>query len=91
MNLPSFESIFNQAEDLPSLSPLFNEIEKALRDPHSNAKSIADLISKDIAVTTKILRVVNSPVFSLRERIHSISRAVAILGTKELETIEATI
>ena len=76
-----------KAEDIPSLSPLFNQIDSALRDPQSNAQSIADLISKDISISAKILRVVNSPIFGLRERIHSISRAVAILGTKEVSRI----
>ncbi len=87
MNTHAVDQLFNESDDLPSLSPLFKEIEKAIADPHSNAKSIADLIGKDPSISAKILKVVNSPSFGLREPTHSISRAVAILGTLEVSRI----
>ncbi|NOX08405.1 MAG: HDOD domain-containing protein [Gammaproteobacteria bacterium] len=54
------------------------QMEQAM--PNPDIDMIADLISKDIGISGKILKTVNSPFFGLRNRIASIKQAVTLLG-----------
>jgi HD-like signal output (HDOD) protein len=48
---------------------------------------VAETISYDPALTTRVLRLVNSPYFGLANRIDSIPRAVSLLGTQQIHDL----
>jgi len=72
---------------LVSLPPIFTEISRVISDPHSSAAQVADVISKDPNLTTRLLKIVNSAFYGCASKIDTISRAVTILGSKELSTL----
>ena len=72
---------------LVSLPPIFTEINRVISDPHSSAAQVADVISKDPNLTTRLLKIVNSAFYGCPSKIDTISRAVTILGSKELSTL----
>jgi c-di-GMP-related signal transduction protein len=57
---------------------------KALQDPDSSAKDLADIIRRDIGLSVRILRVANSALFALPRRVESITEAVMMLGTRQI-------
>ena len=72
--------ILNSVRNLPTLPVVMNKLSAAVRDPNSNAASIARLIEDDPAITARILKVVNSSLYGGGVEIGSVQQAVARLG-----------
>ncbi len=81
------ESLVDKDICLASLPNIFFEISKVISDPRSSAIHVADVISKDTALAAKLLRMVNSAFYSFPSKIDTISRAVMIVGSKQLSTL----
>jgi HD-like signal output (HDOD) protein len=72
---------------LASLPAIFFEISEALGDPRSSSSYMADIISKDVAISARLLRMVNTPFYGFPGRIDSLSRAVTIIGVEQLVSL----
>jgi len=72
---------------LPSLPVIFHQINEAISDPRCSATHIASIISKDSSLSARLLTMVNSAFYNFPSEIDTISRAVAIVGTKQLSTL----
>jgi EAL and modified HD-GYP domain-containing signal transduction protein len=57
----------------------------ALQDPEISLHTIDDLISRDVALSYRLLRYINSAFFGLRREVDSIGRAVALLGLENVK------
>ncbi|MCK9273937.1 MAG: HDOD domain-containing protein [Syntrophales bacterium] len=72
---------------LPTLPEIFSKINEIIANPKSSALEIADVISKDTALAARLLTIVNSAFYGFPVKIDTISRAVVIVGTKQLTTL----
>ena len=72
---------------LPSLPVIFSQINEAISDPKSSATQVANIINKDSSLSARLLKIVNSALYGFPSRIDTISRAVAIIGTKQLSIL----
>ncbi len=75
--------------ELVSLPDIFNRIMESVNNPRSSASHIADIISKDTSLSAKLLRLVNSPFYGFTQKVDTLTRAVAIVGTRELTSLAA--
>jgi len=66
--------------ELPSFPMVYMEIIQELDSPDASVEKIASIISKDPAITTKILQVANSVAFGLRRTVSDPMEAVQQLG-----------
>lgn len=57
---------------------------RELNNPKTGSKQIEEIIQRDISLSYKILKYINSAAFGLRTKISSIKQAVAMLGHKKL-------
>lgn len=73
--------------ELISVPRIFFLIREAIKDPRTSARHIADIISKDQALAAKLLRLVNSAFYGFPSKIDTISRAVTIIGTRQLSSL----
>lgn len=80
-------SLVEQDVNLASLPHIFTEITKVIGDPRSSAIHVADVISKDPNLSVKLLKIVNSAFYNFPSKIDTISRAVMIVGSKQLSTL----
>ncbi|MCB0274537.1 MAG: HDOD domain-containing protein [Calditrichaeota bacterium] len=80
--------LVSRMENLPSLSSTYYEMMGELQHPEPSLMAISRTIKKDLGLTTRILRIVNSAFFGLRRELTDISQAVGMLG---LETIQALV
>ena len=67
-------------EDLPTLPAVAIEANKMLLNYDTAISKLSDIIEKDQAMVSKILKLVNSSFFGLRGKISSISHAIVVLG-----------
>jgi putative nucleotidyltransferase with HDIG domain len=73
--------------NLPSIPLIIFEVSRLLEDPMTNASDLADLISKDQGMVTKILTIANSPFYGLSKKISTIEFAIVILGFENIKNI----
>jgi len=81
------KQVLGSIEKLPSIPKLFNELREALEKEDSSPQQLGDLIQRDIAMTAKILKLVNSAFFGLRRVISSPHEAVSYLGVETLKSL----
>ena len=67
-------------ETLPSMPTLCAEITRAVESETGDARQIGRIISRDIAMSAKVLQLVNSSFFGIGRRVSSVDQAVALLG-----------
>lgn len=72
---------------LSTLPDIFILIKETINDPKSSARDIAEAISKDTNISANLLKLVNSAFYGFPSKIDTISRAVAIVGTKHLSIL----
>jgi len=73
---------FVKVHTIPNvLTALLHELE----NPDASSGSIAKIISKDISLTAKLLRVANSPFYKRQSEIASVEMAVTMLGLKAVK------
>ena len=73
---------------LPALPSLYIEVIEKLKDPEVSLEDVGEIISRDIAMTAKILKLVNSAFFGLRRQISSPIEAANYLG---LDTVKGLV
>ncbi len=88
MTHPSLEKLVAGLGNLPSLPTVYEEIQSKLADPESSVEDVAACIEKDVAMSAKILQLVNSAFFGHFQNVESPAKAVHFLG---LETIKALV
>jgi HD-like signal output (HDOD) protein len=82
------KDLISQLGKLPSLPSTYAKLQKAIATPGVEIKEIGEIISKDIAMTAKVLQLVNSAFFGIYSRVDSPARAVTLLG---LDTIKVLV
>ncbi len=76
-----------RVESLPPFPAVVQETLALLDSDRSSASDIGKVVSKDEAITAKILRVVNSAFYGARGRVTTISHAVTLLGFQQLRMV----
>ncbi|MCE5230746.1 HDOD domain-containing protein [bacterium] len=74
-------------QDLPLISTVASEALDLLQDPEANNQKLEDLICKDPALAARVLRTANSPFYSGRTGVTSISNAIFRLGMRNLRNV----
>ncbi len=88
MKNEKLKALVSQTTSLPSLPKLFQAVVDELQKPNASLNQIGELISRDVGMSAKILKIVNSAYFGLLAKINSVERAVTYLG---LETINSLV
>lgn len=78
-------------KDFPALAETMRTINRIAASNQESASTLAAVVLKDIALTSKLLRVVNSAVYGQGGRVNTISRAVVILGFETVRSIAVTL
>jgi putative nucleotidyltransferase with HDIG domain len=82
-----YQRIIENIRQLPALPLIVNRLIKVVNSPDSSAEDAADLIEKDPALTTKVLRLANSAFYGMPRSISSVSSAVVVLGFNTLRSL----
>ncbi|MCW5960042.1 MAG: HDOD domain-containing protein [Pyrinomonadaceae bacterium] len=72
---------------LPPLPGSVVRILQLLQDSNVTTRALADAVSFDPLLTTRILRLANSPIYSLQRRVMSIATAIDVIGMRSLYDI----
>lgn len=86
MSVCSIDRVLN-CPTLPSLPAVAIKVLELSRDPQISIARIAQAVQNDPALTTKVLRTVNSSYYSLSTPCPNISRAMSLLGLNTVKSI----
>ncbi len=85
--LARLERIIGSIDGLPTLPSVVARVNELVDDPTASAGDINEIISHDLALSAKILKLVNSAFYGFTRKISSITHAVVILGFQTIRSI----
>lgn len=77
--------IIIQSHDIPAYIQSYFAVLERLESPEPDLEYITDVIEKDISLSYKLLRLINSPAIRPKYEISSIKQAVVLLGLIEIK------
>ena len=84
------EAFEREKQLLPPLPQIMSQIDQLLRSGDTDVQSVTDLVSSEVSLVARILRVVNSAYFGLPRQVDDIRQAIALLGFREIHRIVLT-
>ena len=81
------KKLLSKIQGLPTLPSMLIKINQLLLNPRTSAKEVAQLITSDPAIASKVLRVVNSSFYGFPNRITTVTHAIVILGFNSIKSI----
>lgn len=75
------------AQELCVLPDVYLRIKEMLEDGKSSFNDMAQVISLDPALASKLLKIANSALFNFPREVDSITKALTLLGLKEVNTL----
>jgi len=91
LNSRMLTSLVGALRDLPSLPRVFTELKLALGQPGVSIDRIVQIVEQDVAVTAKLLQLVNSAFFGLAPDVTDLKTAVSCLGINVLHNLVLTL
>jgi HD-like signal output (HDOD) protein len=82
---PEIRKVIGTVGALPSLSSTYTALTQALSRPDTSIGQVAEILEHDVAMSAKVLQLVNSAFFGLAQTVTSLQSAASYLG---LETIK---
>ncbi|MBW6519558.1 MAG: HDOD domain-containing protein [Desulfoarculaceae bacterium] len=82
------KEIISRIESLPSLPDIYLKLQRAISSPDVSVAEVAAIIEQDMAMSAKVLQLVNSAFFGMFQPVESPARAVGLLG---LDTIKGLV
>ena len=76
---------------LPSRPSLYLEVMRELRSPTASAATVGELVEKDLAISTKLIQVVNSAFYGMSQQVTDPAAAVLLLGLETTASLVLSI
>ncbi|MBI5855797.1 MAG: HDOD domain-containing protein [Nitrospirae bacterium] len=84
----SVRVLVGRIDALPSLPIVYTDLVSEIESPTSSMESVAKIIARDMAMTTKVLQLVNSAFFGLSRTVSHPAQAIGLLG---LDTVKSLV
>ena len=87
LDRPELRQLVGSSNELPSAPRSYVAISNALNNPHASARTVSEIVEKDIALSARVLQLVSSGFYGLPRQVNSIGGAVAFLGVEMIKAI----
>lgn len=81
------EELLDNVDQLVSLPAICIRLSEMVDDPSCSAQDLGRVINQDVALTARLLRIANSPMYGLSTQVDTVTRAVTVLGTKQVRDL----
>jgi putative nucleotidyltransferase with HDIG domain len=85
------QSLVSRMRTLPSRPSLYLEVMRELRSPTASAITVGELVEKDLAISTKLIQVVNSAFYGMSQQVTDPAAAVLLLGLETTASLVLSI
>lgn len=76
-----------EAGKLYTLPELYQQLDEKIQSDTASIDEIGELLSTDAALSAKLLRIANCPLYGFRAQINTLDRALSLIGLKEVKNI----
>ncbi|NOY79069.1 MAG: HDOD domain-containing protein [Calditrichaeota bacterium] len=83
----ALQRIVTEINNLPTLPQVVESVMSMVEDPTTTATQLAAIISKDQALMSKVLKVVNSAYYGMPRKITTLNQATVILGFNTIKNL----
>jgi HD-like signal output (HDOD) protein len=83
----TLEQLVGKGQELPSLPEIYLRVAEQLEDETVTVQQIGDTVQHDPAITTRVLKMVNSAYYGLPNQVASVAQSVSLLGRERLKHI----
>ena len=83
----SARDVARLAQQVPSLPLTFQRIQELVSNPKSGMPQLAEAVSVDQGLVTRVLRLANSSFYGLANRIDTITQAVSLIGMRQVRDL----
>jgi HD-like signal output (HDOD) protein len=87
----AMKKTISQIHQLPSVPVLYQKVKEELQCPEPETLRISEIISQDVAMTAKILHLVNTAFFGISRHVSNIEEAIQLLGFDLIEKLVLTV
>ena len=84
----SLKSLVAQVDALPALPQTYARVKEELASEDASVKTVGKIVESDLGMTAKVLQLVNSAFFGMRQGVSDVTQAVSLLG---LDTIRSLV
>ena len=85
------DKIYSKIDELPTLPVVIPKLLGLIENEESDVSDITEVISRDLALTSKILKVANSAYYGFPQQILKLEHAVALLGYNMVKSLALSI
>lgn len=80
MDIKSLRREIEQIDTIPTIPSALQKLLKVIENPKAQLNEISDCILSDPVLTTRVLKMINSPIYGFPGRISSLTQALILLG-----------
>jgi HD-like signal output (HDOD) protein len=84
------QELVQSCSNLFTLPEIYLRVRDVVDDPESEMSDLADVLKFDPAISARLLKIVNSPLYGFPKQIDKISRAVSLLGMQSVSDLVAS-
>ncbi len=87
----SIDSLIGKIEELPTPDFIVQKIISVASDPNASAQELANAITMDASLTSKVLKLANSAYYGIPRKITVLNEAIMILGFKTVRNLAMSV
>lgn len=87
--MTSAQELVRSCSAIFTLPEIYSHVRDVVDNPESSMDDLANAIKIDPAISARLLKVVNSPLYGFPKQIDSISRAVNMIGMQSVSDLVA--
>ncbi len=87
MTMDYTDQILKKIKELPPLPLVVQKLLAVMEDDNSSADDISQVLNSDQAMTSKVLKLVNSSFYGLSGKVTTVPRAIVILGVAAMRNL----
>ena len=84
---PNIDDLVRKSTNIASLPAIYTRLVEVMEDPYSSADDVGAVISEDIGLTARLLRLVNSAMYGFPSTIESVRQGLTVVGTQQIHDL----
>ena len=85
--MPSAHELVQSCTSVFTLPEIYLRVREVVDDPDSTMDDLANVLKLDPAISARLLRIVNSPLYGFPKQVDTITRAVNLLGVQAINDL----
>ena len=85
--IEKIHGLLNVVTEIVSLPAACIRLNEMVSDPKCSMEDIGRVINQDVALTARLLRIANSPLYGFAAKVDTVTRAITLLGTNQVRDL----